>query len=191
MVLLYRGLYTPQSCIYMKTKHFLQGSLSTLYFSLFYMPWLTINTQQLHASTWLPVCGPFWSFHLLPCHTFAPVAAKLHHTEVNKVKKRRRRHEALLTPVVSSSQFICWFLWSKPSSTWCSWRIISFPLGGFCFVYVETVRAGGHWYEARVVTTHLQKSITHTGWFPPEIHVLSHTPEKHGKQWHIWVLLLL
>lgn len=150
VVLLYNGLYTPQSCIYIKTKHFLQGSLSTLYFSLFYMPWLTINTQQLHASTWLPVCGPFWSFHLLPCHTFAPVAAKLHHTEVNKVKKkkRRRRHEALFDPCgkfLTAQQVYLFVFVIKTLLTWCSWHIISFPLGGICFVYVETVRAGGHW----------------------------------------------
>lgn len=73
------------------------------------VPWLTINPRQLHAPTRRTNSGTFWSFHLLSCHTHVPVAAKLHHTQVNKVKRTTYMWWFFFILVLSFSRFICSF----------------------------------------------------------------------------------
>lgn len=82
---------------------------------------------QLHALTRRPNFGPFWSFHLLFCHTHVPTAAKLHCTEVNKKKSITD-----ITFFPSHAQLFTFYLFViKTLPDYCSWHIIYFLSGGF------------------------------------------------------------
>lgn len=160
----------------MKTKYFLQGLLSSLYFSLFYTLWLTVNTQQLHAWTRLPVHRPFWSFHLLPCHTFAPIAEAPSHWS------KQGKKEKTWSPFDPCGQLRIVYLFlsvTKALFTWCSWHYLISSLGVlFCLRGDSEGRRALIWSQGCHNTP---PEIHHTVWFPPEIHVLSHVPEKTRK----------
>lgn len=113
--------------------------------------WLTVNTQQLHVLTRRPHFGPFWSFHLLFCHTHLPTAAKLHCTEVNK---KKRITEVAFFPPTCSVKSITFYLFILRS------KKLLFPLWGIYFVYVGTVRTRACWFKPTVFITHLCRSVT-------------------------------
>lgn len=122
--------------------------------------WLTVNSPQLRAQTWQPSSGPFWSFHLLFCHTHVPMAAKLHHTEVNK---RKGRPTDVFSFILDSGHSFCADVVIEllPLTHYLIinlWRIY--------FVYVETVRTTASWFELKVVATHPLRSVTQCESFP-------------------------